>query len=123
MPFSMEIDQTFVAAILTIIGYSVNDTVVIFDRIREHRKLHPKRGYKDLMNTALNDTLSRTIITSLTVLLTVIIIFIFTGESVMGFAFALLLGLISGTYSTVFIATALVFDTQPKAMRESVTKA
>jgi len=123
MPFSMEIDQTCVAAILTIIGYSVNDTVVIFDRIREHRKLHPKRGYKDLMNTALNDTLSRTIITSLTVLLTVIIIFIFTGESVMGFAFALLLGLISGTYSTIFIATALVFDTQPKAIRESVTKA
>ncbi len=122
MPFSMEIDQTFVAAILTIIGYSVNDTVVIFDRIREHRKLHPKRGYKDLMNIALNDTLSRTIITSLTVLLTVIIVFIFTGESVMGFAFALLLGLFSGTYSTVFIATALVFDTQPKEVRESVTR-
>jgi SecD/SecF fusion protein len=114
MPFSMEIDQTFIAAILTIIGYSVNDTVVIFDRIREYRFLHPKMDYATLMNKAINDTFSRTIITSLTVLITVTIIFFVTGESVQGFAFALLIGLFSGVYSTVFIATALVYDTSKK---------
>jgi SecD/SecF fusion protein len=118
MPFSMEIDQTFVAAILTIIGYSVNDTVVIFDRIREHRHLHPKQELSVLMNKAINDTMSRTIISSLTVVITVAIIFFYTGESVMGFAFAMFVGLISGVYSTVFIATALVFDTQPKAVKK-----
>jgi SecD/SecF fusion protein len=112
MPFSMEMDQTFIAAILTIIGYSVNDTVVIFDRIREYKTLHPKMDYATLMNKAINDTFSRTIITSLTVLITVAIIFFYTGESVQGFAFALLLGLFSGVYSTVFIATALVYDTR-----------
>jgi SecD/SecF fusion protein len=120
MPFSMEMDQTFIAAILTIIGYSVNDTVVIFDRIREHRKLHPKKAFKNVINDAINDTMSRTIVTSLTVLITVTIIFLFTGESTMGFSFAMLLGLMSGIYSTVFIATALVFDTQPKAIKEQV---
>jgi len=118
MPFSMELDQTFIAAILTIIGYSVNDTVVIFDRIREHRKLHPKKPVKNIINDAINDTMSRTIVTSLTVLITVFIIFLYTGESVMGFSFAMLLGLFSGIYSTVFIATALVFDLQTKAVRE-----
>jgi len=114
MPFSMEIDQTFIAAILTIIGYSVNDTVVIFDRIREYRALHPKMDYATLMNKAINDTFSRTIITSLTVLITVTIIFFYTGEGVQGFAFALLIGLFSGIYSTVFIASALVYDTSKK---------
>ncbi len=112
MPFSMEMDQTFIAAILTIVGYSVNDTVVIFDRIREYKALHPKMDYATLMNKAINDTFSRTIITSLTVLITVGIIFFYTGQSVRGFAFALLLGLFSGVYSTVFIATALVYDTR-----------
>ena len=112
MPFSMEMDQTFIAAILTIIGYSVNDTVVIFDRIREYKALHPKMDFAALMNKAINDTFSRTIITSLTVLITVAIIFLITGESVRGFAFALLIGLFSGVYSTVFIATALVYDTR-----------
>jgi SecD/SecF fusion protein len=116
MPFSLEADQTFIAAILTIIGYSVNDTVVIFDRIREYRKLHPKMEYAALMNKAINDTFSRTIITSLTVLITVAIIFFFTGESVRGFAFALLIGLFSGVYSTVFIATALVYDTRSRKL-------
>lgn len=114
MPFSMEADQTFIAAILTIIGYSVNDTVVIFDRIREYKTLHPKMDYAKLMNKAINDTFSRTIITSLTVLITVAIIFFYTGQSVRGFAFALLLGLFSGVYSTVFIATALVYDLRKK---------
>jgi SecD/SecF fusion protein len=114
MPFSMEIDQTFIAAILTIIGYSVNDTVVIFDRIREYKALHPKMDYAALINKAVNDTFSRTIITSLTVLITVAIIFFYTGESVQGFAFALLIGLFSGVYSTVFIASALVYDSSKK---------
>jgi SecD/SecF fusion protein len=114
MPFSLEADQTFIAAILTIIGYSVNDTVVIFDRIREYRALHPKMNYAELMNKAINDTFSRTIITSLTVLITVAIIFFYTGESVQGFAFALLIGLFSGVYSTVFIASALVYDASKK---------
>ncbi|MFO7371217.1 MAG: protein translocase subunit SecDF [Bacteroidales bacterium] len=112
LPFSLEMDQTFIAAILTIIGYSVNDTVVIFDRIREYRALHPKMDYAALMNKAINDTFSRTIVTSLTVLITVAIIFLYTGESVRGFAFALLVGLFSGVYSTVFIASALIYDTR-----------
>jgi SecD/SecF fusion protein len=114
LPFSMEMDQTFIAAILTIIGYSVNDTVVIFDRIREYKTLHPKMDYALLINKAINDTFSRTIITSLTVLITVTIIFFFTGESVRGFAFALLIGLISGIYSTVFIASSLVYDSSKR---------
>ncbi len=122
MPFSLEADQTFIAAILTIIGYSVNDTVVIFDRIREYRALHPKMDYAALMNKAINDTFSRTIITSLTVLITVAIIFFYTGESVQGFAFALLIGLISGVYSTVFIATALVYDTRSQKERKKITQ-
>jgi len=114
MPFSMEADQTFIAAVLTVIGYSVNDTVVIFDRIREYRVLHPKMDYAQLINKAINDTFSRTIITTLTVLITLIIIFVYTGESVQGFGFALLIGTVSGVYSTVFIASALVFDTRDK---------
>jgi SecD/SecF fusion protein len=118
MPFSMEMDQTFIAAILTIIGYSVNDTVVIFDRVREYKALHPKMDLASLINKAVNDTFSRTIITSLTVLITVAIIFIYTGQSVRGFAFALLLGLFSGVYSTVFIASALVYDTRKKIGRK-----
>ncbi|NJK86225.1 MAG: protein translocase subunit SecF [Bacteroidales bacterium] len=117
LPFSMEIDQTFIAAVLTIVGYSVNDTVVIFDRIREYRKLHPKMEYGALMNSAINDTFSRTIITSLTVLITVAIIFFYTGESVMGFAFAMFIGLVSGIYSTIFIATSFVYDMQPKKVK------
>ncbi|MBN1158938.1 MAG: protein translocase subunit SecDF [Bacteroidales bacterium] len=115
MPFSMEIDQSFIAAVLTIIGYSVNDTVVIYDRIREYKALHPKWDFGDIMNKAINDTFSRTIITSLTLLITVLIVFFYTGESVMGFAFALLVGVFSGVYSTIFIASALVYDTTRRA--------
>ena len=122
MPFSMEVDQTFIAAILTIIGYSVNDTVVIFDRIREYRTLHPKRDIKEIMNGAINDTFSRTIVTTLTTLITVFIVFIYTGESVMGFAFALLIGIFSGAYSTIFIATALVYDSSKKSRMKTLEK-
>jgi SecD/SecF fusion protein len=111
LPFSMEIDQSFIAAILTTIGYSVNDTVIIFDRIREYRPIYRKRPLKEVLNKAINDTLSRTIITSLTTFLTVFVIFLFGGATIQGFVFALMMGMISGVYSTVFVATALVYDT------------
>ena len=108
---SYEMDQVFIASILTIIGFSINDTVVIFDRIREYLTLNPKAKMKDVVNPALNDTFSRTIITSLTVLFVVVILFIFGGETLRGFSFAMLVGVLSGTYSTLFIATPIVMDT------------
>ena len=110
MPFSMEIDQSFIAAILTIVGYSINDTVVVFDRIREFVGLHPKTDLKTNMNDAINSTLSRTINTSLTTIFVLLVIFIFGGEVIRGFVFALLLGTIVGTYSSVFIASPVAFD-------------
>ena len=110
LPFSMEIDQNFIAALLTVIGYSINDTVVVFDRIREYLQLRPRDNEKMVINDAINSTLSRTIITSLTTLLVVLILFIFGGEVIQGFAFALLIGIIVGTYSSIFVATPLVVD-------------
>lgn len=110
LPFSMEIDQQFIAAILTVIGYSINDTVVVFDRIREYLQLYPKRDQKIVINDAINSTLSRTIITSLTTLIVVVILFIVGGEVIRGFSFALLLGIFVGTYSSIFVATPLVVD-------------
>lgn len=107
---SYEMDQVFIASILTIIGFSINDTVVIYDRIREYLGNSPKSKLKDVINPALNDTFSRTIITSLTVLFVVVVLFIFGGETLRGFSFAMLVGVISGTYSTLFIATPLVLD-------------
>ncbi|QMU29431.1 protein translocase subunit SecDF [Adhaeribacter radiodurans] len=106
-----EMDQVFIASILTIIGFSINDTVVIYDRIREHLTNHPKSKIRDVINPALNDTLSRTIITSLTVLFVVLILFIFGGETLRGFSYAMLVGVISGTYSTLYIATPILMDT------------
>jgi SecD/SecF fusion protein len=114
MPFSMEIDQAFIAAILTVIGYSVNDTVIVFDRLREYLPLYRKRPVKEVLNMAMNATLSRTINTSLTTLLTVIAIFIFGGAVIRGFVFALMIGITVGTYSSVFIASMLMYDTSPK---------
>ena len=114
MPFSMEINQAFIAAILTVIGYSLNDTVVVFDRIREFVKEHTKSDFNDTVNNALNSTLSRTLNTSLTTLLVLLSIFIFGGESIRGFMFALIVGVIVGTYSSVFIATPVMYDTQKK---------
>jgi SecD/SecF fusion protein len=111
MPFSMEIDQAFIAAILTVIGYSVNDTVIVFDRLREYLPLHRKRPFKDVLNMAMNATLSRTINTSLTTLLTVVAIFIFGGAVIRGFVFALMIGIAVGTYSSIFIASMLMYDT------------
>jgi SecD/SecF fusion protein len=112
LPFSLEIDQAFIAAILTIIGYSINDTVIVFDRIREYLHLYPKRDEAEIMDNAMNSTLRRTFSTSLTVLIVLFAIFIFGGASIRGFTFALLIGILVGTYSSVFVATPLVYDTK-----------
>ena len=114
MPFNMEINQAFIAAILTVIGYSLNDTVVVFDRIREFINESSKKEFDDTVNSALNSTLSRTLNTSLTTLLVLLAIFIFGGESIQGFMFALIVGVVVGTYSSVFIATPVMYDTQKK---------
>ena len=114
MPFNLEINQAFIAAILTIIGYSINDTVVIFDRIRENLTLYPKRDEKENLNNALCSTLMRTLNTSGTTLVTLLAIFIFGGETIRGFVFALIIGVVVGTYSSLFIASPLAYDMQKK---------
>ena len=108
LPFSMEIDQAFIAAVLTVVGYSINDTVVVFDRIREYRKLYPKRDDGQVVNDALNSTLRRTFSTSLSTIVVLLAIFIFGGASIKGFIFALLVGIVVGTYSSLFIATPIL---------------
>lgn len=110
LPFSLELDQAFIAAILTVIGYSLNDTVVVFDRIREYIGLHPKKPLKDVVNDAIASTLNRTVMTSFTTLLVVAITFIFGGEVIRGFSFALLIGILVGTYSSIFVASTIMFD-------------
>ena len=115
LPFSLDVDQTFIAAILTIIGYAINDTVVIFDRIREYKELHPKADFRQNVNEALNSTLSRTMNTSLTTLVTMLAIAIFGGEVIRGLAVALILGIVIGTYASIFIATPIMFDVTKKA--------
>ena len=108
VPFTLEIDQAFIAAILTIIGYSINDSVVVFDRVREYLREHKKEGDTDkVINMALNNTLSRTIMTSLTTIVVVFILFLFGGETIKGFAFALTVGIILGTYSSLCIGSPL----------------
>ncbi len=119
MPFNMEIDQAFIAAILTVIGYSLNDTVVVFDRIREYIGEHTQWEFDAVVNAALSSTLSRTLNTSLTTLIVLLAIFIFGGESIRGFMFALIVGVLVGTYSSVFIATPVMFDTQSRAKIKS----
>ncbi len=114
---SFEIDQVFVAAVLTIIGYSINDTVVVFDRIREYLGLGDSSDFKGLVNRSINSTLNRTVITSLTTLLVVLILFIFGGEVLRGFSFALLVGILFGTYSSIFVATPIVYDTAPASLK------
>ncbi len=111
LPFSMEIDQSFIAAILTVIGYSVNDTVVVFDRIREYLKLYPKRPKEEVLDAAVNSTIGRTINTSLSTLIVLFVVFIFGGEVIRGFIFAMLIGVFVGTYSSIFVATPIVYDT------------
>lgn len=110
MPFSLEVDQAFIAAVLTVIGYSINDSVIIFDRIREWTTLYPKRDRRDLFNGAMNSTLGRTMNTSLTTIFTLIVIFIFGGEVIRGFIFALLIGIAVGTYSSIMNAAPVVYD-------------
>ena len=111
LPFSLEIDQAFIAAILTVVGYSINDTVVVFDRIRERVKLHPKRDREFVYNNALNSTISRTFSTSLSTFVVLLAIFILGGETIRGFVFALMIGVVVGTYSSLFIATPVAYDT------------
>ena len=117
MPFSLEIDQAFIAAILTVVGYSINDTVVVYDRVREYIKLYPKRERFSIINTALNSTLSRTFSTSLSTFVVLLTIFIFGGEVIRGFVFALLIGVVVGTYSSLFIASPVVYDTVHKKVK------
>lgn len=124
LPFSLEIDQAFIAAILTVIGYSLNDTVVVFDRIREYFNEHPTWKMDKLINLAVSSTISRTINTSLTTLVVLTAIFIFGGDSIRGFMFALIIGVVVGTYSSVFIATPVMFDSvQKKGIDLSTTEA
>ena len=119
-PFSMEIDQTFIAAILTVIGYQVNDTVVVFDRVRENRTLYPKQDQLTTFNFSLNSTLARTIMTSVSTLLVLLCIFVLGGETIRSFTFAMLLGVIVGTCSSIFVAAPTAYIiTQRRAKKEA----
>jgi SecD/SecF fusion protein len=122
LPFSLEIDQAFIAAILTVVGYSINDTVVVFDRIREYFTLYPKRERSDVYNLALNSTISRTFSTSLSTFFVLLAIFLFGGEVIRGFIFALLIGVVVGTYSSLFIATPVVYDSIGRLKRIKQTQ-
>ena len=122
MPFSLELDQSFIAAILTVVGYSINDTVVVFDRIREYMGLQKKRERKEIFNSALNSTLSRTFSTSLSTFFVLLAIFIFGGDVIRGFTFAMMVGVVVGTYSSLFIATPVVYDTIKKGETIRVLK-
>ena len=116
IPFSMEVDQTFIAAILTVIGYAVNDTVVVFDRIREEIQLYPKRNRAEVINYALNSTLSRTMNTSLSTAVVLLIIFILGADTIRSFVFAMLFGVIVGTFATLFVATPIAYEIQKRRM-------
>ena len=122
MPFSLEIDQSFIAAILTIIGYSMNDTVVVFDRVRELVGLYPKRDRKEVINEAINATLTRTLSTSLSTFLVLVVIFLLGGETIRGFVFAMMIGVIVGTYSTLFVAIPLAYDIEKKKLAKAAKK-
>ncbi len=122
LPFSMEIDQNFVAAVLTVIGYSVNDTVVIFDRIREEKTLYPKRDLMTSINSALNSTLPRTINTGQSTIIVLLCILLLGAESVRSFAFAMLFGVIIGTFSTLFVATPIAYEIQRRSIAKKAAK-
>ena len=121
LPFSLEVDQTFIGAILTAIGYSINDKVVVFDRIREFFNLYPKREHKQLFNDSINSTLARTINTSVSTLIVLLCIFILGGESIRGFAFAMILGVIFGTCSSIFVASPIAYYVMKKTKKQPVT--
>ena len=118
LPISLEIDQTFIGAILTVIGYSINDKVVVFDRVRENFNLFPKRDRQQLFNDSLNQTLARTINTSVTTLIVLLCIFILGGDSIRSFSFAMILGVIFGTCSSIFIAAPIAFLTMGRKIKE-----
>jgi SecD/SecF fusion protein len=122
MPFGMEIDQHFIAAILTVIGYSMNDTVIVFDRVREYLGGKAKGNFNSIVNQSINSTMSRTINTSLTMILVLLIMFVFGGESIRGFIFAMLIGIVVGTYSSLFIATPVLVDTISDAEHKRIEK-
>ena len=121
LPFSLDIDQAFIAAILTVVGYSINDTVVVFDRVREYLNLHHSKSdnMKQVINDAINSTLSRTIITALTVIFVLLVLFVFGGDIIRGFSFALLIGVTFGTYSSICVATPVVVEFQKKEKLEN----
>ncbi|MBQ6301095.1 MAG: protein translocase subunit SecDF [Bacteroidales bacterium] len=123
LPFNLDVDQTFIAAILTIIGYAINDNVVIFDRIREYRQNHPNTDIKTNTNLALNATLTRTVNTSVSTLVTMLAIAIFGGESIRGLAVALILGILIGTYASIFIGTPVMYDATVSAQKRQAEKA
>ncbi|MDD5149738.1 MAG: protein translocase subunit SecDF [Flavobacterium sp.] len=124
MPFGMEIDQHFIAAILTVIGYSMNDTVIVFDRVREYLGGKKAKGnFNSIVNQSINSTMSRTINTSLTMIMVLLIMFIFGGESIRGFIFAMLIGIVVGTYSSLFIATPVLCDTMSEAEHKRIEEA
>jgi SecD/SecF fusion protein len=122
LPFSMEVDQTFIAAILTVIGYSINDTVVVFDRIRETIRDYPKRDRYQVINGALNSTLARTFSTSLSTFVVVLCIFLLGGATIRSFTFAVLLGVIVGTYSTLYVATPIAYEIQKRRLAKTAAK-
>ncbi|MGQ8867742.1 protein translocase subunit SecDF [Myroides sp. TSA_177.3] len=122
MPWHMEIDQHFIAAILTVIGYSMNDTVIVFDRVREFIAGKTKGDFNKIVNDSVNTTLSRTINTSLTLIFVLLIMFIFGGDSIRGFIFAMLIGIIVGTYSSLFLATPVLVDTMPRKDKEEIER-
>ena len=122
LPFTLDVDQQFIAAVLTIIGYSINDNVVIFDRIREYRGLYPKRPLYQNVNEALNSTLSRTVNTALTTLIVLVAIAIFGGESIRGFSVALALGVAVGTYASIFVGTPIMYDLNTRQEKKLAAK-
>ena len=122
MPFNMEVDQSFIAAILTVIGYSINATVVIYDRVREYKTLYPKRSLKEQINSAINSTLSRTVNSSGTTLVVLLMMFIFGGEALRGFIFALLVGVAAGTFSSVCISGTILFDLMKRKEEKQIEK-
>jgi SecD/SecF fusion protein len=122
LPFNLEVDQYFISAVLTVIGYSINATVVIFDRVREYRKLYPKRELITHMNDAINSTLARTVNTSGTTFVTLLMMFIFGGEVIRGFIFALLVGVLVGVFSSLCIACAVVYEISGKEKTNAVAE-
>ncbi len=123
VPFSLEVDQTFIGAVLTAIGYSINDKVVIFDRVREYFHLYPKRDNRRIYNDALNSTLGRTINTGSTTLVVLLCIFIFGGESIRSFAFAMILGVVFGTLSSLYVASPIAYLVMKRTRRSTANVA